>query len=319
MVLQINRISNGDDFLNTMEAYNPATNAWSTKAPMPTARSAAAAVASDGIIYAMGGSNGDELLNTIEAYNPATNAWSTKAPMPTARGAAAAVASDGIIYAMGGISNGDVYLDSVEAYDPVADAWSSSASMPAARAAPIGAEVNGVIYAAGGASTSGVVATNEAFTAAGGCALRARNAGDLCSASDATCQAGITLTCIVDTALPSPGAITTDMEKLFVADSHSIFSVPIVGGDAKPVYELGDVAVSGLTLIGSELYWIDPNGDPDATAIFKGPKSGNSEPTKIYSGFATGQPIVDGVGITTNVEGDKLFTSDAVQGRGSTA
>jgi len=61
----------------------------------------------------------------------------------------------------------------------------------------------------------------------------------------------------------------------------------------------------GLTLAGTNLYWIDPNGDPDATAIFRIPKADGTI-TKIYSGFASGQPIVDGVDLTT--DGIKLYT-----------
>src|SRR5206468_2269636 len=67
-----------------------------------------------------------------------------------------------------------------------------------------------------------------------------------------------------------------------------------------------------LTVVGSNVFWIDPNGDPDATAIFRASTAGGAI-TKIYSGFASGQPIVDGVGITT--DGVRLYTSDDVQGR----
>src|SRR5207249_2121084 len=48
-------LNNGVDAvaLNTVEAYNPASNSWSTLAPMPTARGYLAAVAgADGRIYA---------------------------------------------------------------------------------------------------------------------------------------------------------------------------------------------------------------------------------------------------------------------------
>jgi hypothetical protein len=61
---------NGSIILNTVEAYDPATNAWTTVAPMPTARwLLAAATGSDGRIYAIGGYNGS-ILNTVEAYRP---------------------------------------------------------------------------------------------------------------------------------------------------------------------------------------------------------------------------------------------------------
>ncbi|MCW4045091.1 MAG: hypothetical protein NWE94_06200 [Candidatus Bathyarchaeota archaeon] len=59
------------------EVYDPATDAWETKAAMPTARSAVAAHVVDGKIYLIGGDpNG--LLN--EVYDPATDTWETKTP-----------------------------------------------------------------------------------------------------------------------------------------------------------------------------------------------------------------------------------------------
>jgi hypothetical protein len=72
--------------INTVEKYNPATNTWTTVAPMPTARAGlAAAVDSSGNIYAIGGTNGGSPQNTVEKYNPSTNTWSSAAPMSTAR------------------------------------------------------------------------------------------------------------------------------------------------------------------------------------------------------------------------------------------
>src|SRR6185295_5078014 len=44
-------ISSTNPHLSTVEAYDPATNHWSTKAALPTARSGLAATAVNGIIY----------------------------------------------------------------------------------------------------------------------------------------------------------------------------------------------------------------------------------------------------------------------------
>jgi hypothetical protein len=84
------------------------------------------------------------------------------------------------------------------------------------------------------------------------------------------------------------------------------------GAPGAPAGAATPCCVVGLTRIGGTLYYIDPNGDPDATAIFS-VSTGGGAVTKIYSGFATGQPIVDGSDIITN--GTKLFTADHVQGR----
>ena len=65
-----------------------ATSAWTTMAPMPTARGAFAIgvmnnSAGTPIVYVAGGSKGPPTpLNVVEAYNPASNTWARKAPMP---------------------------------------------------------------------------------------------------------------------------------------------------------------------------------------------------------------------------------------------
>jgi N-acetylneuraminic acid mutarotase len=60
--------ANGDSNVN--EAYNPATNTWTTKAHMPTARYGLAAGVIAKILYAVGGqSNNGGYLNTVEAYS----------------------------------------------------------------------------------------------------------------------------------------------------------------------------------------------------------------------------------------------------------
>jgi len=99
--------------LNTVEAYTPSTNSWSTVASLPTTSGYPAAVTGpDGHIYAIGGQDSNlNLLNTVEAYNPSTNMWFPVAPMPTARLAlAAATGPDGRIYAIGG-SSGNIFDD----------------------------------------------------------------------------------------------------------------------------------------------------------------------------------------------------------------
>jgi len=57
--------------LNTVEAYDPSSNSWSTAASMPTARSQLAATDANGVIYAIGGANtGGTPLNATEQYWP---------------------------------------------------------------------------------------------------------------------------------------------------------------------------------------------------------------------------------------------------------
>jgi N-acetylneuraminic acid mutarotase len=154
--------------LATVEAYNPTTNTWSTKAPMPTARYGPTAGLANGILYVAGGFGLNNYLATLEAYDPITNTWQTKAPMPTARASAAAGVVSGIFYVAGGGGCTDIgcghEMDRLEAYDPSVNAWTTKASMPAARHSPAAGVFNGILYVAGGwNSVNFHLATLEAY------------------------------------------------------------------------------------------------------------------------------------------------------------
>ena len=110
------------------EAYDPATDSWTTKAPMPTGRRDLAVVAVDGLVYAIGGldgstwDDGGSPLSVVEAYDPQTDSWGERAPRPTA-GAVLATVVDGTIYAFGPGS-------AVDAYDPATDTWTTKSPIP---------------------------------------------------------------------------------------------------------------------------------------------------------------------------------------------
>lgn len=56
--------------LSTTLVYDPATNLWSTKAPMPTARTRLGAGVINKLLYAVGGSLNANELSTVERYTP---------------------------------------------------------------------------------------------------------------------------------------------------------------------------------------------------------------------------------------------------------
>ena len=58
------------DYITTVEAYTPATNTWVAKPSLAEPRSGLGAVASNGVIYAVGGRSSGALLATSEAYRP---------------------------------------------------------------------------------------------------------------------------------------------------------------------------------------------------------------------------------------------------------
>jgi N-acetylneuraminic acid mutarotase len=142
-----------------VRVYDPATDTWTEKTPIPTPRTApAAAVGADGKIYVVGGGDREAKCNVTEAYDPKADTWARLRPMPTPREDLWAVAAKGQggrvhIYVIGGRDhakpgNG---LSTMEAYDPVADAWTALAPMPTPRhghAATLGPD--GRIYVLGG-------------------------------------------------------------------------------------------------------------------------------------------------------------------------
>jgi N-acetylneuraminic acid mutarotase len=69
------------DKANELDVYDPATNRWTAKAPMPTPRMWMSGSVLNNKLYVIGGRE----LATVEAYDPATNKWTTKKPMLTAR------------------------------------------------------------------------------------------------------------------------------------------------------------------------------------------------------------------------------------------
>ena len=71
-------------FLNRLEVYNPATNAWAVRAEMPTARSETGVGVLNNMLYVLGGYaslgvNTYGFVATNEAYHPKTaryiSAW----------------------------------------------------------------------------------------------------------------------------------------------------------------------------------------------------------------------------------------------------
>ena len=104
----IDRTATGKDF-STVEAYDPKTDTWATRADMPTPRSHMTVSAVDGKIYAIGGGvsrivagRSGEYRPLLEVYDTATNRWARAADLPTPRSVMSSSVVDGRIYVMGG-------------------------------------------------------------------------------------------------------------------------------------------------------------------------------------------------------------------------
>ncbi len=146
--------------LDTVEEYDPATNSWRTRTPMPTPRNHMASGSVNGKIYVIGGRLGGAFIvgmpgntDVVQEYDPATDRWATKAPMPTARSALSAAVLNGRIYTGGGEVQTYQYLAAFrafEAYDPASNRWETLPFMPQPRHGFAMAAVGGGIHCVSG-------------------------------------------------------------------------------------------------------------------------------------------------------------------------
>ncbi len=155
--------------INATEAYNPATDTWIHKAPMPTPREGFGIVVYQNRIYCVGGrtvlKTDSNLTNVNEVYDPETDTWQTKTAMPTARYGLQASEVNGKLYLISGLvqsestSIKDMSVQVNEVYDPVTDTWSTYSSIPTAVRGYASAVVDGKIYIISGVA-SGSARTN---------------------------------------------------------------------------------------------------------------------------------------------------------------
>ena len=154
---------------STVEEYDPATNTWTTKSEMPTARGWHSANVLDGKIYVIGGSSVTPSAGTpilaVEVYDPAKDTWTQKGNIPRRIGAGFTSEVEGKIYAFGGYGG----LEKVHEYDPETDTWIQKADMPTRRCGLSTSVLDGKIYAIGGHSGSSphlALATVEVYNPA---------------------------------------------------------------------------------------------------------------------------------------------------------
>lgn len=103
--------------------YDPATNRWTAKTSLPTARTEMAGVVMGAKLYILGGTESEngQHVNTVDVYDPVTDTWTLAVSMPTARSSLAAgrIFVSGLpkILAIGGVG-GPGAREANEAYTP---------------------------------------------------------------------------------------------------------------------------------------------------------------------------------------------------------
>jgi hypothetical protein len=128
-----------------VEAYDPATNTWATRTPVPSPDGYALGVL-NGKLHVVGGL-GDTPAATMYAYDPATNSWTAEAPMATARSSPVTSAVDGRLYVIGGYDDGGGVINTMEAYDPSTNSWTTIGTTPqVAFTTATATAVGGLVY-----------------------------------------------------------------------------------------------------------------------------------------------------------------------------
>jgi N-acetylneuraminic acid mutarotase len=148
-------------------AYDPRSDRWEKRAPMPTGRDHTGTLTVGNLIHVIGGrvDNFHTNSNLHHVYDPKADRWEMRRPLPTARSGHGAVLYHGKIFVMGGEGTDRVFGQN-EAYDPVTDRWEAYAPMPTPRHGLGAAVVGGAIHVAGGGPVMGggvQSAVHEAF------------------------------------------------------------------------------------------------------------------------------------------------------------
>ena len=161
--------------------YDPVSDKWTKKKPMPLLSHHLAFTEYRGKIYAFGGfvypSSAPAAWVPIDnawEYDPATDSWKALAPMPTKRGSPVAVVAGDKIYVIGGatLPSGSketavhparphISVATVEEYDPAANAWRARTSMPTPRNHATAGAVNGKIYVIGGRTGTAFISSGS--------------------------------------------------------------------------------------------------------------------------------------------------------------
>ncbi|MBC7578983.1 MAG: hypothetical protein H7312_16735 [Tardiphaga sp.] len=150
--------------VTTHQVYDPATNKWSSRAPIPgPGRDHVGIAVLSGRVHLFGGRSADvqDNLDRHDVYDPATDRWTSAAALPRQRSAGAYTVLNGLIlYAggeckPGGRPNTANAFDEVTAYDPKSDTWIQLPPLPRARHAFGAATVHGIAYFVGGAPVCG--------------------------------------------------------------------------------------------------------------------------------------------------------------------
>ena len=160
----------GQKITGNVIAYDPAGDAWSSVASLPSPRGAGAAAVLNGKIHLVGGRayQGATLVDVADhlVYDPAANSWHSAAPMTTARDGLSLVAdpSSGKLYAIGGWNEQRRNPSGQnEIYSSSTHAWTQGAQLSTPRFGAGAVLLNGKIYFMGGSTNRAMYANVDVY------------------------------------------------------------------------------------------------------------------------------------------------------------
>jgi N-acetylneuraminic acid mutarotase len=152
---------------NVLEVYDPETDTWTTKTPMPTAVYSCSSAVVDNKMYVIENSFDTRVGSLNQIYDAENDSWSYGRSIPVGVIGAVAAATTAVfapkkIYVIGGDAASN---SSNQVYNPENDTWSIGAQLPSSRSYLGVAVVDDVLYAIGGRSIDGVsLDANEQYT-----------------------------------------------------------------------------------------------------------------------------------------------------------
>jgi N-acetylneuraminic acid mutarotase len=172
----------GQTVTGFVDEYDPETDTWRQRTPMPTPRNHYLAATLGGKIYALNGRTGSVFVNMasitdlIEMYDPEQDVWTLVGRAPTNRGDVNGAACNGSIYVTGGEYETTKIKESFwafEAYDPSSQTWETLPHVQIARHGFAAGFIGNTLHVVGGSFQSdgmpGVyspTATHEVYTVA---------------------------------------------------------------------------------------------------------------------------------------------------------
>jgi N-acetylneuraminic acid mutarotase len=152
------------DFLRTNEAYNPATNKWTSEEPLLLQEDQAIAGLVGTTIIVTDGSD-NIYTGYTQGYEAATNSWKAYNSDPTARQDTCGGTIDSRLYSAGGWNGGSGSLTLTESFTPSTNAWNALAPMPLGTNTGGSTVYKGQLYCFGGevGNNSGVVGNVQIY------------------------------------------------------------------------------------------------------------------------------------------------------------